>query len=190
MAQLPAKSPCVLIVDSSAEERELYAECLRRVGMIVLEADTPEEALTKASNTTVVVTELRLHQREDGLELIRHLRRDDATRNAPIIVLTAAAMQADRDKALSAGCDAFIAMPCLPAELVTVLRYLIERVPGLRLWMDRNRSRLLRVEQDALYWRSDHRLSRARSIRSRERSTLFADDFAGRHRKVGSRTPR
>jgi CheY-like chemotaxis protein len=161
----------VLIVDSSAEERELYAEYLRRIGMIVLEADTPEEALAKAPNTTVVVTDLRLRQREDGLELIRQLRRDDATRNTPIIVLTAAAMQADREKALSAGCDAFIAMPCLPAELVTVLRYLVERVPGLRSWMDRNRSRLLKAEQDALSLRSDRRLSPARSTRLRERST-------------------
>jgi CheY-like chemotaxis protein len=171
MAQLSAKSASVLIVDSSADEREMYAECLRRVGVVILEADTPEEALTKAPSASLVVTDLRLRRREDGLDLIRQLRRDDATRRTPIIVLTSAAMQADRDDALSAGCNAFIAMPCLPAELVTVVRYLVDGMPELRLWTARNRSRMLRVEQDALRARSDRRLTRARSVRSRLRRT-------------------
>ena len=47
----------------------------------------------------------------DGWEAARRLKADPATRDIPIIALSAYAMAGDREKALATGCDDFDAKP-------------------------------------------------------------------------------
>jgi CheY-like chemotaxis protein len=47
----------------------------------------------------------------DGWEAARRLKADPATRDIPIIALTAHAMAGDREKALAAGCNEFDTQP-------------------------------------------------------------------------------
>jgi CheY-like chemotaxis protein len=47
----------------------------------------------------------------DGWELTRRLKNDAATRNIPVIALTAHAMTGSRERALAAGCDEFDTKP-------------------------------------------------------------------------------
>ena len=47
----------------------------------------------------------------DGWEATRRLKADAATRDVPVIALTAHAMEADRTGALEAGCDDFATKP-------------------------------------------------------------------------------
>jgi CheY-like chemotaxis protein len=51
----------------------------------------------------------------DGWAATRRLRRQTLTRHVPIIAVTA--VPASRDSAREAGCDAFLAKPCLPEML-------------------------------------------------------------------------
>ena len=47
----------------------------------------------------------------DGLEAVRRLRADPATREVVVIAFTAYAMKGDEQKLLAAGCDGYIAKP-------------------------------------------------------------------------------
>ena len=58
----------------------------------------------------------------DGVELISRLRRDAHSSRRPIIVLSACAWDAERERATHAGCDLFLAKPCVPGELLRHVR--------------------------------------------------------------------
>jgi CheY-like chemotaxis protein len=47
----------------------------------------------------------------DGFEAIRRIRDDQATRNIPIIAVTAKAMVGDREKCLEAGASGYVSKP-------------------------------------------------------------------------------
>ena len=54
----------------------------------------------------------------DGWEATRILKSDPATKHLLIVALSAHALAADAEGARKAGCDGFIAKPCLPPDLV------------------------------------------------------------------------
>jgi CheY-like chemotaxis protein len=66
---------------------------------------------------------------EDGYALIRHVRRRDPDEggHTPAIALTAYAAEADQEKALAAGVQAYLPKPAEPQELVSVLSGLVGR---------------------------------------------------------------
>src|SRR5262249_6899157 len=61
----------------------------------------------------------------DGLEITRRLKADPTTRDIVVVAVTAYAMKGDREKALRAGCDGYIAKPLDPIQLpIQVEQYL------------------------------------------------------------------
>ncbi len=61
----------------------------------------------------------------DGWEATRALKSVEATKNIPVIALTAHAMSTDRDKALDAGCDDYDTKPIELARLLAKMEALI-----------------------------------------------------------------
>jgi CheY-like chemotaxis protein len=82
-------------------------------------------ALFFAPDADVIVTELLLPGHMNGMALIERLKRDTQTKAVPIIVLTSAAWDSERQRAERAGCDLFLAKPCLPADLMRAIRGLL-----------------------------------------------------------------
>jgi two-component system cell cycle response regulator DivK len=68
------------------------------------------------------VSEMLLHGHIDGLELLARLKGDERTKAIPLIVLTVCAWTTERARAEEAGCDVFLAKPCLPGELLDAVR--------------------------------------------------------------------
>ncbi|MDB4936157.1 MAG: response regulator receiver [Labilithrix sp.] len=116
----------VLLIEDDEDARELYAEHLRAAGFDVVTATTAREALDAVSARTpdLVVLDRKLPDR-DGLELATLWRAGRAMATTPIIVLTAFAGRTDVEKALEAGCDAFLAKPCPGDVLVTHVKKLL-----------------------------------------------------------------
>jgi len=112
----------VLLVQDRPDDRTMYAEYLRLRGFTPLEITTADDALKRAADADVIVTDIRLPGSFDGLELVRRLRSDPRTQSKIVIALTGWAMNPSREEALAAGCDIFLAKPCLPETLVREIR--------------------------------------------------------------------
>jgi two-component system cell cycle response regulator DivK len=118
---------CVLLVDGAPDDREMYAEYLRRLGYSTLQADNAEDAyrIARDLSPSIVVAELRLRGHEDGVGLTNRLKNDERTKDVPVVMLTASPFDANRQAAERAGCACFLTKPCLPDALVqTVQRVL------------------------------------------------------------------
>jgi two-component system cell cycle response regulator DivK len=113
----------VLLVEDSADLRQLYAAALRESGLIVDEVESIREALVRASQLPpdLVLLDRRLPD-GDGWTVARSLKANEATRHVPITAFTTHRERADVEGALVAGCDAFLEKGCLPEALVRHVR--------------------------------------------------------------------
>ncbi len=111
--------PLVLVVDDFEDNRAMYAEYLRFAGLRVAEARNGAEAVDKATRLapSVIVMDLSLPVM-DGWEATRRLKADARTRAIPVIALTGHALEGHSKSAKEAGCQSFLAKPCLPEELL------------------------------------------------------------------------
>ena len=111
--------PIVLLVEDYDDAREMYRESLEFSGFHVETAKDGAEALAKAAHVEpdIVLMDLSLPGL-DGWEATRRLKADPTTAHLTIIALSAHALSAEGDRARQAGCDGFIAKPCLPSDLV------------------------------------------------------------------------
>ena len=122
MMSKPSSGPLILIVEDFEDAREMYREFLEFSGFRVITARDGREALEQARTALPDLTLMDLSLPGiDGWEATRLLKADPATRHLLIVALSAHALAADGERARVAGCDGFIAKPCLPTDLVAQL---------------------------------------------------------------------
>jgi cyclic di-GMP phosphodiesterase len=116
----------ILLVDDEPALRELLRVTFEGADVSVTEAESGEEALAILSHDVpdVLVLDLRLPGIE-GADLCRRLRREEATRNLPIVVLTGADGP-ELERALCSGANEVVRKPFSPLELLA----LVERLAG------------------------------------------------------------
>ena len=120
--------PKILIVDDEADALEVLGFKLREAGFTPIFAKDGTRALAAARNERpdLMVLDLMLPE-VDGLEVCKILRRDPATANLPILMLTARAAEMDRVLGLELGADDYVTKPFSPRELVLRIRKLLAR---------------------------------------------------------------
>jgi two-component system cell cycle response regulator DivK len=119
----------ILIVEDNAANMTLALYLLESVGHRVLSATDAEAglALARAERPDLILMDIQLPGM-DGLEATQQLKREEATRDIPVIALTALAMKGDEERILAAGCDGYIAKPMRYKEfLATVADQLAQR---------------------------------------------------------------
>jgi CheY-like chemotaxis protein len=123
----PTHKPLVLVVDDFADNREMYSEYLSFSGYDVIEARNGKEAVDAAQQRQpdIIIMDLSLPVM-DGWEATRRLKADDRTRRIPVVALTGHALAGHSKGAKEAGCDSFLAKPCLPDQLVAEIRRMLE----------------------------------------------------------------
>lgn len=118
--------PNILLVEDFEDAREMYRDYLEFSGFRVHTARDGHEAVAQARalKPDMILMDLSLPGM-DGWEATRVLKNDPSTRHLLIVALSAHALAPDGERARAAGCDGFIAKPCLPCDLVDqMLTYL------------------------------------------------------------------
>jgi two-component system, cell cycle response regulator DivK len=120
--------PRVLLVDDYPDAREMYTEYLEFSGFDVVQAGNGMEALQRAADAApdIILMDLSLPVM-DGWEATRRLKADVRTAAIPVVALTGHALAGISEGAKKAGCDAFVTKPCLPEDLVTEIRKILDR---------------------------------------------------------------
>lgn len=121
--QPPTAAPLVLVIDDVEDNRDVYEQFLRHEGWRVATAADGEDGLVKATalKPSVVVLDMGL-PKMDGWEVANRLKSAPATSGILVIAVTGHVTKEARQRAATAGVDAFIAKPCLPADLLAAIR--------------------------------------------------------------------
>jgi len=121
----------ILIVEDEDSIREMVAFALRRADMEPLHAaDARAAQHAIAENIPDLILLDWMLPGTSGLELARRLRRDESTREIPIIMLTARGEEIDRVNGLEAGVDDYVVKPFSTRELLARIRAVLRRTQG------------------------------------------------------------
>jgi len=109
---------------------KLACKLLRAAGYTTLEASEALEGIQLAitGQPDVILMDVELPGM-DGLSATKLLKRDARTKDIPVVAVTAFAMEFDREKALAAGCSAYISKPYRIKDLYHTIDSLGDR-PG------------------------------------------------------------
>ena len=113
----------ILVVEDNERNMKLFSELLRASGYRTLEATTGERAVELAleHQPDLVLMDIQLPD-IDGIEALGRLRADERLATAPVLALTAQAMEGDRERFLAAGFDGYLSKPVDIAEFVSTVR--------------------------------------------------------------------
>ena len=110
--------PLVLVAEDDEDILTLIAHRLDRAGYRVAKARDGEEALRLAAESTPDLAVLDVMMPKlDGYAVTRSLRDDEATRDVPVIILTARVQEEDVAQGFAAGADDYLKKPFSPQEL-------------------------------------------------------------------------
>jgi CheY-like chemotaxis protein len=126
-AHITKPAATILVVDDNPINLKLVSDLLAFEGYRVLKAEDGEQAAAsvEAEPPDLILLDVDLPG-IDGLTLTRRLKSDLRTGDIIIVALTAFAMKADRQRAMAAGCDAYVTKPIdtrgLPGQVAELLQ--------------------------------------------------------------------
>ena len=134
----------ILLVEDNPINQKLAVRLLEKHGHEVILARNGHEALKQLENEgfDLVLMDVQMPEM-DGLQATRAVRQKEKTTGAhlPIVAMTAYAMQADQERCLAAGMDAYISKPINVKELFSVIQTVLSRssaVTGMDVLADRS----------------------------------------------------
>lgn len=121
----------ILIVEDEAGIRQLVQDALSEQGFDVTTARSVQVARAAIAERLpdVAIVDWMMPQ-TSGLDLIREIRRDEATKTLPVIMLTARSTEDDTIQGLDAGADDYLTKPFSTRELVSRIRAMLRRQQG------------------------------------------------------------
>ncbi|MFD2179508.1 phosphate regulon transcriptional regulator PhoB [Veronia pacifica] len=119
----------ILVVEDEAPIREMLCFVLEQKGYQAVEADDYNSALDKICEPypDLILIDWMLPG-GSGINLIKHLKRDEFTRQIPLVMLTARGEEEDKVRGLEVGADDYITKPFSPKELMARLKAVMRRV--------------------------------------------------------------
>ncbi len=119
----------ILVVEDEAPIREMLCFVLEQKGYQAVEAEDYDSEVNKLAEPfpDLVLLDWMLPG-GSGINFIKHMKREELTRNIPVVMLTARGEEEDKVRGLEVGADDYITKPFSPKELVARLKAVIRRV--------------------------------------------------------------
>ncbi|MBA55622.1 MAG: phosphate regulon transcriptional regulatory protein PhoB [Pseudomonadales bacterium] len=121
----------ILIVDDEEAIREMISVSLELAGFQWIEAENGQVAhgMVVDERPDLVLLDWMLPG-VSGIELARRLKRDEATSEIPVIMLTAKSEEDNKIQGLDAGADDYITKPFSTRELISRINAVLRRTKG------------------------------------------------------------
>lgn len=117
-----------LIVEDSPTMRQLISFSLKRLKNVkIVEATNGVDALKKLSEEkfSLIIADINMPLM-DGLKLLSIIRNDPIYNNIPVIIVTTEGAEADREKGIKLGANAYLSKPIQTTELLKVVTGLLK----------------------------------------------------------------
>lgn len=161
-------APHVLVVEDEAAIAELIRYNLAADGFRITVSATGEDAevLLTEDSFDLVVLDWMLPG-ISGLELCRRLRRREATRGVPVLMLTARGEESDRVRGFATGADDYVVKPFSVPEMLARVKALLRRASPQRMAdvlrsgdiaLDRSAHRVTRRDREVRLGPTEYRL--------------------------------
>ena len=120
------KQPLVLIVDDNHDSRMIIRGAFRKHRYLFLEAQDGEEGVQKAKthNPDLIIMDVMMPGLS-GYEALAQLKKDEATKNIPVLIVTAMASMNEKIFALESGAEDLWSKPFNRLDLVRQVEMLI-----------------------------------------------------------------
>jgi len=123
-------TPRILVVEDQEDNRRIIRDLLASAGYQMIEALDGESGvrLAETERPDLILMDIQLPGL-DGYEATRRIKTNPELRAIPIIVVTSYALSGDDVKAMQAGCDAYVAKPFSPRQLLAKIREFLAAGP-------------------------------------------------------------
>ncbi len=113
----------ILMVEDTEDNRQIMRDLLGSVGYELLEAVDGAEGVAVATREMpdLILMDMQMPVM-DGYEAASRIKSNPALRHIPIIAVTSYALAGDEAKTKAAGCDAYVAKPFSPRQLLAMVR--------------------------------------------------------------------
>ncbi|HEY9070388.1 MAG TPA: response regulator [Candidatus Ozemobacteraceae bacterium] len=119
----------ILIVDDEEQILLLLKTILNVYGYDSIEVLSPKETFgkVKSERPDLIILDIAMPEM-DGYQVCKQIKSDPTTKDIPVVMITALALEQDRKFALEAGADGFILKPFDPRDVIAE----IEKLCGIR----------------------------------------------------------
>jgi DNA-binding response OmpR family regulator len=114
----------LLVADDLVPIRQMVRITLSTQGWTIVEAKNGDEALdlTRKEKPDLVLLDVDMGPGPNGFDVCRQIKADEATRDIPVVMLTAHESDSDRAIGFAAGATQYLTKPFGPLELIDTIR--------------------------------------------------------------------
>jgi DNA-binding response OmpR family regulator len=114
----------LLVADDLVPIRQMVRITLSTQGWTIVEAKNGNEALelVRSEKPDLVLLDVDMGPGPNGFDVCRQIKADEATRDIPVVMLTAHESDSDRAIGFAAGATQYLTKPFGPLELIDTIR--------------------------------------------------------------------
>ncbi|MBL0898563.1 MAG: response regulator [Reyranella sp.] len=116
----------ILIIEDTEDNRQILRDLLGMAGYTLVEAGDGAEGVAKAAEhrPDLILMDIQMPVM-DGYEATRRIKADPVLKSIPVVAVTSYALSGDEAKTREAGCDAYIAKPYSPRQMLAKVREIL-----------------------------------------------------------------